>query len=72
MPSIGPIRRTELIHYLRQLGFSGPKSGGRHEFMLRGKMRLILPNPHRSDISVGLLLRLLRQAGVANEEWEAL
>lgn len=72
MPSIGPIKRNDLISYLRRLGFTGPKSGGKHEFMLKGKLKLILPNPHRSDVSAGLLVRLLRQAGVTNEEWEAL
>jgi hypothetical protein len=38
--------------------------------MLRGTHRLILPNPHRGDIGVDLLTRLLRQAGVTREEWE--
>ena len=71
MPSIGPIKRTELIRYLRQLGFTGPKPGGKHEFMFKGKLRLILPNPHRGDISKGLLSRLLRDAGI-QEEWESL
>lgn len=68
MPSIGPIKRNGLINYLRRLGFTEPKSGGKHEFMLKGKLKLVLPNPHRSDVSVGLL----RQAGVTKEEWEAL
>lgn len=72
MPSKGPIKRSDLIRYLRQLGFMGPKSGGKHEYMLKGKLRLTLPNPHRSDISVGLLTRLLGQAGIAQEEWESL
>jgi hypothetical protein len=30
---------------------------------------VIIPNPHEGDISVGLLARLLRQAGVSREEW---
>jgi len=37
--------------------------------MLRGECRLILPNPHRGDISVDLLRRILRRAGVSREEW---
>lgn len=53
------------------LGFDGPFSGGRHEFLVRGNRRLILPNPHRGDISVDLLTRILKQAGVSREEWEA-
>jgi len=53
-------------------GFEGPYAGGNHEFMFRGASghRLILPNPHRVLIGVDLLARLLRQAGVAREEWE--
>jgi hypothetical protein len=65
-----PIGRRELIGRLIELGFDGPFSGGRHEFMLRGEQRLILPNPHRSEISVDLLQRLLKQAGVSRREWE--
>jgi hypothetical protein len=65
-----PVGRRELIGRLIELGFDGPFSGGRHEFMLRGEQRLILPNPHRSEISVDLLQRLLKQAGVSRREWE--
>lgn len=39
--------------------------------MLRGTLRLILPNPHRGEISVDLLIRLLRQAGITSDEWES-
>jgi predicted RNA binding protein YcfA (HicA-like mRNA interferase family) len=53
------------------LGFGGPFSGGRHEFLVRNNRRLILPNPHKRDISPDLLARILRQAGVFREEWEA-
>lgn len=38
--------------------------------MMRGDVRLILPNPHRSNIGVDLLVRLLRQAGITREEWQ--
>jgi hypothetical protein len=37
--------------------------------MERGERRVILPNPHRSDISVALLSRLLKQADVEVEDW---
>ncbi|MCB0195171.1 MAG: type II toxin-antitoxin system HicA family toxin [Anaerolineae bacterium] len=71
MARLSPIARRELVQRLKALGFEGPYSGGRHEFMLRETTRLILPNPHRSDISAALLSRLLRQAGISREEWEA-
>ncbi len=70
MPHLVPISRRELIKRLKRLGFEGPYAGGRHEFMLRGDCRLILPNPHRADVSVDLLRRLLRQAGITQEEWQ--
>ena len=72
MPPFGPIKRADLIHYLRQLGFDGPYSGKRHQFMIREQLRVTIPNPHRSDIGRNLLARILRQAGVERETWEAL
>jgi len=72
MPRLAPVSRRELVQRLRALGFEGPYTGGRHEFMLRGDRRLILSNPHRQDIGADLLVRILRQAGVTHEEWEAL
>jgi hypothetical protein len=39
--------------------------------MQRGDLTITIPNPHEGDISVGLLARILRQAGVSREEWEA-
>ena len=70
MGPVGPVSRRELIRRLKRLGFEGPYSGGRHEFMTRGTRRLILPNPHRSGISADLLTRIIRQGGVTKEEWE--
>lgn len=40
--------------------------------MLRGNISVAIPNPHGSDIGPNLLARVLRQAGVTREEWEAL
>jgi hypothetical protein len=37
--------------------------------MRRGNVTVIIPKPHEGDIGVGLLSRLLRQAGVSREEW---
>jgi len=70
MPAWGPISRRQLIRALRTLGFQGPFSGGRHQFMLREDLVLVIPNPHGSDIGIGLLSRMLRQAGIARAEWE--
>jgi hypothetical protein len=72
MGRLTPITRRDLVIRLRLLGFSGPFSGGRHQFMVRGGLRLTLPNPHQGDIGADLLVRVLRQAGVEREQWEAL
>jgi predicted RNA binding protein YcfA (HicA-like mRNA interferase family) len=70
MPAWRPVSRRELVAGLRRLGFSGPYSGGKHEFMVRGDSVLTVPNPHRRDIGVGLLAVVLRQAGISRRDWE--
>ena len=72
MPRFGSISRKDLVRYLRQLGFDGPYSGGKHQFMLKGDLTLRIPNPHQGDIGKELLARLLRQAGVGKDDWERL
>lgn len=72
MPSFGPIKRRNLIRALRTAGFEGPHAGGKHEFMVKGDLRLTLPNPHQEEISRDLLSRILKQAGLSREEWENL
>jgi predicted RNA binding protein YcfA (HicA-like mRNA interferase family) len=64
------IARRELIRKLRKLGFAGPISGGRHQFMIRGALKVRIPNPHgRSDIDGSLVKEILRQAGIPAREW---
>jgi predicted RNA binding protein YcfA (HicA-like mRNA interferase family) len=72
MPSFGPIKRVDLIRALRRTGFEGPFTGGKHQFMVRGELRLVIPNPHSGEIGRDLLIRLLRQANISREEWEQL
>ena len=73
MPAYGPVSRRDLIDGFRKLGFTGPLTGtGRHpEYMVRGVQKIKMPNPHRGDIGIGLLSRILRQAGISRDEWEA-
>lgn len=71
MPRIGPIKRKDFIQYLRQAGFEGPYTGGKHQFMVRGSTTLRVSNPHKGDIGADLLVRILRQAGISRAEWEA-
>ena len=71
MATWGPIKRRDLVAGLRAIGFQGPFSGGKHEFMVRGDLVLTIPNPHRGEIGVALLAIVLRQARVTRKEWEA-
>lgn len=65
-----PISRRELIRRLKRLGFSGPESGGRHLIMIKKGLRVAVSNPHGAgDIDDSLLRRILKQAGVAPEEF---
>ncbi len=64
-----PISVKKLIKNLSDFGFSGPYSGGRHMFMIKGNLKLRVPNPHKGDISKSLLSEILRQAGISIKEW---
>ena len=65
-----PIKRGVLIARLKRFDFEGPFSGGKHQFLVRGSVRLILPNPHSSEIGSSLLARILQQAGVTRDDWD--
>jgi predicted RNA binding protein YcfA (HicA-like mRNA interferase family) len=65
------VSRRELIRRFRALGFEGPFSGGRHQFMVKGRKKIRIPNPHgRGDIHIGLISEILKQAGLTLEEWD--
>jgi len=69
MPKLGPVSLRIFIIRMRKLGWSGPYQEGKHPYMLKGASTLTVPNPHESEISQDLLVRLLRQAGVTRAEW---
>jgi predicted RNA binding protein YcfA (HicA-like mRNA interferase family) len=69
MSKFHPVSLTQLIKTLKKFGFEGPFSGGKHLYMVKQDCRLTLPNPHKSEISIDLLLRILKQAGISKEEW---
>ncbi len=65
-----PISRRDLVKKFRKLGFAGPYSGGRHQFMTKGRLKIRVPNPHKSgEISDALLHEVLRQAGITKEDF---
>ena len=72
MPPFGSISRKDLIFYLRKLDFEGPYAGGKHQYMVRGKLKLFIPNPHSGDISKELLNKILKQANIDRDGWEKL
>jgi predicted RNA binding protein YcfA (HicA-like mRNA interferase family) len=69
MSRLIPISRQEFISRLKELGFDGPHSGGKHQYMIKGSIRLTVPNPHKKEIGVELLSRLLKQADISRDEW---
>ncbi len=69
MPST--IKRKELIRKFKSLGYKGPFSGGRHQFMIKGQKKIRIPNPHGSgDIHISLVKEILKQAGIGSGEWK--
>ncbi len=72
MPQMGPVKRRDLIRYLKILGFEGPYSGGKHQFMIKDNVTLRLPNPHKGDIGREFLIRILKQAKIDRTVWERL
>ena len=69
MSRLAPVSRQEFISLLKELGFNGPHSGGKHQYMIRGSLRLTVPNPHKKEIGIDLLSRLLKQANISRDEW---
>jgi predicted RNA binding protein YcfA (HicA-like mRNA interferase family) len=65
VPRLTAVSWREFVQRLHELGFSGPYTPQ----MRRGDVTVIVPNPHKGAIGVGLLRRLLKQAGISREEW---
>lgn len=68
-----PSSRADFVRKLRALGYDGPFVGGSHEFMAApGRPPIRVPNPHTAqEISVDLLTRILRNAGITRDQWIA-
>lgn len=69
MPKLDPISWNDLVRRLRKFGFDGPYQQGKHPYMVRGSLVLTVPNPHKKEIGVDLLTRILKQAGVSRKNW---
>jgi hypothetical protein len=71
-----PLKRREFVRKLRALGFDGPFSGTRHQFMILGQNRQTIPS--NSEFSVPQVRMLLRQVEsileckLSLDEWNSL
>lgn len=71
-----PCKRREFIRRLRVLGFDGPFSGARHQFLTYKENRLTIPT--NDEYSVPQLRMILRESviilgrDISLEEWERL
>ena len=71
-----PCKRSEFVRRLRQLGFDGPYSGTRHQFMVYEQHRLAVPSNH--EYSMPQPRMMIRQAediigrSITIEEWNGL
>ena len=76
MSAWSPCKRREFIRRLRALGFDGPFSGARHQFMTWEQHRLAIPS--NSEYSVPQLRLLLREVEgmvgrkISADEWSEL
>ena len=62
-----PCKRRDFIQRLRELGFDGPFSGARHQFMVDGQHRLAIPS--NAEYSVPQLRMMLQEvAGIIGHE----
>ena len=66
---LSPVSWIELVRRLRKLDFEEPYQGGKHPYMIRGNLVLTIPNPHRKEIEVDLLVHILKQARISREKW---
>jgi hypothetical protein len=71
-----PLKRREFVRKLRALGFNGPFSGTRHQFLILGQHRQTIPT--NSEFSVPQVKMLLRQVEsilerkLSLDEWDSL
>lgn len=69
MAELSPVSFEDLVKRLHHLGFEGPYQGGKHPYMIKDSLVLTIPNPHRKEIGIALLARILKRAGITKEQW---
>jgi len=70
MSKLSPVSWRELVTRLHKLGFEGPyQQGAKHAYVVKGQLVLAIPNPHRREVGVDLLTRILRRGRITREDW---
>jgi len=69
MSSLSPLPRRILIRKLKKLGFSGPFSAARHQYMKRNGEKIFIPNPHGKDIGLPIIKKIIQQLKLSNQEF---
>jgi len=70
MPKITPLSRKILMNKLKNLGFTGPLSATRHEYMIKEQHKIFIPNPHGGkDIGVPIIKAIIKQLGLSRDEF---
>lgn len=64
-----PVSRRELISKLRRLGFAGPFSGSRHQFMEKDDFKIFIPNPHDKDIGKELIKQIIKDLKISEKDF---
>ncbi len=71
-----PCKRDVFVRRLRKIGFEGPYSGAKHQFLVFTEHRLTIPS--NAEYSVPQLRMMLREAEailgreITQEEWDGL
>ena len=71
MSKLTSVSRNEMVRRLRELGFEGPylSSGPHPYYMKKEDLTVDLPNPHKQDIGIDLLKKVLKRAEISREDW---
>jgi predicted RNA binding protein YcfA (HicA-like mRNA interferase family) len=59
-----------MVKKLRTFGFDPPRYKNGHPFMARGKFKLKIPNNHHETISEDTVSKVLKRAGISDDEWK--
>ena len=71
-----PCKRKDFIKKLKNIGFDGPFSGSKHQFMIYFNHRLAIPtNEEYSVQQLKMMAKEIQEIidrDISNEEWETL